>query len=121
MATRSSILAWGISWTEEPVATGYSPWGCQESDMTEQLSTHTQDPFKSLQRVMNNIRFSSNITKGQEGCSDCGQSVRARKEKNASNFSESPPFKVGAGWTATGQPRPLTRGTHRLSGARKKL
>ena len=20
---------------------GYSPWGCKESDMTEQLSTHT--------------------------------------------------------------------------------
>ena len=66
--------------------------------MTDQLSTHTQDAFKSLQRVMNNVRFSSNITKGQEGCSDCGQSVWARKEKNASNFSESSPFKVGAGW-----------------------
>ena len=25
MATRSSILAWKISWTEEPG--GYSPWG----------------------------------------------------------------------------------------------
>ena len=21
---------------------GYSPWGCKESDMTEQLSTHTK-------------------------------------------------------------------------------
>ena len=34
MATHSSILAWEISWTEEPV--GYSPWG-QESDMTQRL------------------------------------------------------------------------------------
>ena len=33
MATHLSILAWRISWTEEPV--GYSPWGHRESDMTE--------------------------------------------------------------------------------------
>ena len=39
MATHSSILAWTIPWTEELV--GYSPWGCKELDMTEQLSTHT--------------------------------------------------------------------------------
>ena len=32
METHSSILAWEIPWTEEPV--GYSPWGCKESDMT---------------------------------------------------------------------------------------
>ena len=35
MATHSSILAWKISWMEEPV--GYSPWGHKELDMTEQL------------------------------------------------------------------------------------
>ena len=35
MATHSSILAWRISWTEEP---GYSPWGCKESDTTGQLT-----------------------------------------------------------------------------------
>ena len=35
MATHSSILAWKIPWTEEPV--GYSPWGCKESDTTERL------------------------------------------------------------------------------------
>ena len=29
----SSILAWKISWMEEPV--GYSPWGCKELDTTE--------------------------------------------------------------------------------------
>ena len=34
MATHSSILAWRITWTEEPG----SPWGCQESDMTEPLT-----------------------------------------------------------------------------------
>ena len=35
MASHSSILAWGIPWTEEP--DGYSPWGRKESDMTERL------------------------------------------------------------------------------------
>ena len=33
METHSSIFAWRISWTEEPV--GYNPWGHKESDMTE--------------------------------------------------------------------------------------
>ena len=33
MATHSSIFAWRIPWTEEPV--GYSSWGHKESDMTE--------------------------------------------------------------------------------------
>ena len=33
MATHSSILAWRISWTEEPGR--HSPWGHKESDMTE--------------------------------------------------------------------------------------
>ena len=32
-AAHSSILAWRIPWTEEPV--GYSPWGHKESDTTE--------------------------------------------------------------------------------------
>ena len=35
----SSILAWKVPWKEDLV--GYSPWGHKESDMTEQLSTHT--------------------------------------------------------------------------------
>ena len=34
MDTHSSILAWRIPWT-------VVPWGCKESDTTEQLSTHT--------------------------------------------------------------------------------
>ena len=33
MATHSSIPAWEIPWTEEHGS--YSPWGCQELDMTE--------------------------------------------------------------------------------------
>ena len=33
MATRSSILAWEILWTEDLV--GYSPWDHKESDKTE--------------------------------------------------------------------------------------
>ena len=33
MATHSSLLAWRIPWTEEPM--GYSPQGHIESDMTE--------------------------------------------------------------------------------------
>ena len=32
MATHSSTLAQRTPWTEEP-----GPWGCKESDMTEQL------------------------------------------------------------------------------------
>ena len=40
MATHSSILAWKIPWTEEPVC--YSPLGCKELDTTEWL-THSDD------------------------------------------------------------------------------
>ena len=36
MAIHSSILAWRTPWTEE--LGGNSPWGCQELDMTEQLT-----------------------------------------------------------------------------------
>ena len=36
MATHSSILAWKIPRTEDPGRL-YSPWGCKELDMTEQL------------------------------------------------------------------------------------
>ena len=34
MAPSSSILAWGIPWTEEPGGL-YSPWGHRESDTTK--------------------------------------------------------------------------------------
>ena len=35
MAPHSSILAWKIPWMRSLV--GCSPWGCEESDMTERL------------------------------------------------------------------------------------
>ena len=38
MATSSSILAWVISWTEEPG--GLQSMGSQELDMTERLNHH---------------------------------------------------------------------------------
>ena len=45
MATHSSILAWRIPWTEELV--GYSLWGCEESDTTEQLTpTYSKEQIK---------------------------------------------------------------------------
>ena len=37
MATHSSMLAWRIPWTEEP--RGLQSMGCNELDLTEQLST----------------------------------------------------------------------------------
>ena len=43
MATHSSIPIWKIPWTEE--SDRHSPWGCKESDMTEQTNTYqTQQP-----------------------------------------------------------------------------
>ena len=33
---------------------GYSPWGCKESDMTEQMSTHTHTEHQELLRSPNN-------------------------------------------------------------------
>ena len=38
LATHSCIVAWKIPWTEEPGR--LYPWGCKESDTTEQLSMH---------------------------------------------------------------------------------
>ena len=52
MVTHSSVLAWRVPWTEEPV--GYSPWDHKELDTTEGL-THTCDnvciPLKSMLRL----------------------------------------------------------------------
>ena len=39
MATHSSIFAWRIPLPGQRNLAGYSPWGCKESDGTEQLST----------------------------------------------------------------------------------
>ena len=43
MVTCCSILAWKIPWTEERY--GLQSMGCKESDMNEQLSTHTHDHY----------------------------------------------------------------------------
>ena len=40
MATHSSILAWKILWTEK--CSRLQLWGHRESNMTEQLCTHTR-------------------------------------------------------------------------------
>ena len=45
MGTHSSILVWRISSHGQRSLAGYSPWGCKELDMTEQLST--QAHFKN--------------------------------------------------------------------------
>ena len=42
-ATHSSILAWGIPWTEGQA--GYCPWGHKEVDMTEQLNNNNNMSF----------------------------------------------------------------------------
>ena len=46
MATHSSILSWRIPWTEEPCGC-HSPWGHQESDMTEQLTLYVSTWIKN--------------------------------------------------------------------------
>ena len=42
MATHSNILAWRISWIEDP---GYSPWGRKALDMTEWLTLVIPPPL----------------------------------------------------------------------------
>ena len=60
MATHSSILAWEIPWTEEPV--GCSSWSCKESDMTNELNNNKgfngrEDYPKKLYYKENNLFF----------------------------------------------------------------
>ena len=43
VAAHSSILAWRIPWTEEPVGL-YSPWGHKELDMTKEIIPSTTLP-----------------------------------------------------------------------------
>ena len=45
MATNFSILAWRISWTEEPV--GYSSWDLKELDITEQVTLFHSNDFST--------------------------------------------------------------------------
>ena len=47
--TDSSILAWRISWTEEPG--GLQSMGSQESGTTQRLSTHTYKGIVSFPEV----------------------------------------------------------------------
>ena len=42
MTTHSIILPWKTLWTERPRGLHCSPWGCRESDVAEQLSTHAR-------------------------------------------------------------------------------
>ena len=58
MATHSSILAWEITWTEEPGGL-YSPWGCKESDTT--LATKLSPPPLQALKMYWLIRLSHNI------------------------------------------------------------
>ena len=48
MATHFSILAWRISWTEEPGRAPGSPWGCRELDPTERLNSSSRDGFREV-------------------------------------------------------------------------
>ena len=54
MATHSSILAWEI-----PCLTGYGPWDCKESDMTEHMHarthTHTHAHLLSFERLIQKL------------------------------------------------------------------
>ena len=58
MATQSSILAWRIPWTEEPVC---SPWGYKESDMTEWL-THNGNP-RYVPKIIKHVYSFDPLTK----------------------------------------------------------
>ena len=69
MATHPSILAWRILWTEEPV--GYSPWGCKESGMTEQVTLSL-----SLAEVPKRI-----VGKVRRGTVMCGSEKEAQSLK----------------------------------------
>ena len=60
MAIHSSILAWRIPWTEEPV--GYSPWSQKESDMTKWL-THKRAAGK-LRRKTTALIFKKEMDNG---------------------------------------------------------
>ena len=50
MATHLSILAWKITWTEEPggAGEGYSRWHSKGSGVTEKLSTETKQRLQKL-------------------------------------------------------------------------
>ena len=47
MATHSSVLAW-----EQRSLVGSSPWGCKESDMTEQLNNSDIVSSRSIIHIL---------------------------------------------------------------------
>ena len=49
MANHSSIVAWRIPQRSLP---GHGPWGCKESDTTEQLTLHFQVPKRKKKLYM---------------------------------------------------------------------
>ena len=61
LETHSSILAWKIPWTEEPG--GYSPWGREESDMTEQAGTFGSFIIKLCLQRNQHLRHLTNISR----------------------------------------------------------
>ena len=55
MATHSSIPAWGIPWTEEPV--GYNPWGCKVLDTTKQLTHNANSNLRFLSCLQASVKL----------------------------------------------------------------
>ena len=54
MATHSSILAWTIPWTEEPI--DWSPWDHKESGTTERLHVQVELGLGLLSSVHLSVR-----------------------------------------------------------------
>ena len=84
MATHSSIFAWKIPWTEEPARL---PWGCKESDMTQQLHFlllvfEAQDP--SLEWYMRVAAAIQNATQGY--CVIYNEKERATRQRSLGRF-----------------------------------
>ena len=48
MAVHCGTLAWKIPWMEEPGS--HRPWGCKESNMTEQLHSLTITQGRDLEQ-----------------------------------------------------------------------
>ena len=68
MATQFSSLGWRISWTEEPG--GYSPWNCNDSDMTATTEQHASQNTTSLRagHLTRNKRTRSPEDRKQDAC-----------------------------------------------------
>ena len=78
MATHSTILTWRIPRTKEPG--GYSPWGCKESDRTEQFLT------KGLCDLLSVIHWVKSKTQVLDS-SIIAISITSQKWKKAFHFS----------------------------------